>query len=327
MVQKRNGAQETSLRELKRAFSQIVDNVDLQNANLWLESAKALLRLRELGYSDEEAEADFLHNFNTYGPLKDKSFSVVSEALTNALLTYVEDKTSNHVANYPVLQQYMSFVESLEYTDNYSIKTEQRMFVTLKLPQSLVDDIALLRDDWAAQFPGLKFTHENDLHMTISFVGAIASQDMLKLLSAIAQLRKAIEGIDLTFSRPGFEILGRNNNLVALVFDYSPTNPAFHRALENFRERLVHLGVKPDRYFGSFKPHITIAESPLAVQGEARQTDLARFVTNATPLDEWSGISFSGDVQLLAREQTSVSDEEQAKQASFFEMLQETLED
>jgi 2'-5' RNA ligase len=112
---------------------------------------------------------------------------------------------------------------------------------------------ARLREEAERRFPALAMTRAEDLHLTLVYVGAWRQQD-LERLRALTHL---VPGEPAVLS-PSVAALGRERQVIAVDLGAAPAGWA--EAVVAAKAELVRLKLKaPDRYDGSFRPHVSLA--------------------------------------------------------------------
>lgn len=122
------------------------------------------------------------------------------------------------------------------------------------------------------KFPGLSFEKVENLHVTLSFMGAgwnpAATEDMEKL---------SLDGPDLSSGPVKLngtpDLFGPNKNVVALALTPVPGEWAA-RLMKNRDEATAKGFRKRDRYDDVFKPHISLASAP---KPDEQRAELAAF--------------------------------------------------
>ncbi len=123
-----------------------------------------------------------------------------------------------------------------------------RLFVGLELPASVKE--TLLRVE--AGIPGAHWQTENQLHLTLRFIGDVDGPTLGDVASALdlieaPALELAIRGVGI------FGNLKRTRALWAGVAD----NPALFHLQDKVESALVRMGLKPEPR--KFHPHVTLA--------------------------------------------------------------------
>lgn len=130
---------------------------------------------------------------------------------------------------------------------------------------------ARLRGEAERRFPALALTRVEDLHLTLVYVGAWRPGN-LDRIRALAQLVPA-QPVLLT---PSVAALGQERHVVAVDLGGAPAGWA--AAVVAAKAELVRLGLKaPDRYDGSFRPHVTLAAARHRPPTEADRRALGAF--------------------------------------------------
>ena len=110
-----------------------------------------------------------------------------------------------------------------------------------------------LRGEAERRFPTLALTRVEDLHLTLVYVGAWRREDLGRL-RALTRLVPAEPAV-LT---PSVAALGRERQVGAV--DLGGASAGWAEAVVAAKAELVRLGLKaPDRYDGSFRPHVSLA--------------------------------------------------------------------
>ncbi len=131
---------------------------------------------------------------------------------------------------------------------------------------------ALLRPEAKARFPGLKFKPPGNLHLTVVFIGKGWREPDLPRLKDLTGLPLA-EPVELV---PEVARVGRSRQVVAL--DLRGLPEGIQAQVVASKRALVAEGLKsPDAHDGTFRIHVTLAESRKARPGREQARELAAF--------------------------------------------------
>ncbi|HNZ96947.1 MAG: hypothetical protein GX178_03980 [Acidobacteria bacterium] len=110
-----------------------------------------------------------------------------------------------------------------------------------------------LRDEAARRFPTLALTEVEDLHLTLVYVGAWRPDD----LAPLRELTRLLPGEAVTLTP---EVATFGVRAEAVVIELLGAPPAWKEAVVAAQADLVRRELKaPDRWDGSFRPHVTLA--------------------------------------------------------------------
>lgn len=123
-----------------------------------------------------------------------------------------------------------------------------RLFVALRPPRAIRDALA----DAMEGVPGARWQDDDQLHLTVRFIGAVerpVAEDIAAALAGIhaAAVEAAIAGVGQFGQR------GRSDALWAGLAPYEPL-AALHRKVD---QAMVRVGLAPERR--AYLPHITLA--------------------------------------------------------------------
>jgi len=188
---------------------------------------------------------------------------------TDEMLAAIETRLNSIIAgkltHKPHVRSYVNYVlERIPYAKGEMSKTP--LFVAMKPKEQFIASLKTMLDKWKIKYPHLKFISPDDAHMTTHFTGRLSDTGASALKS---QIRGQGEG--WTFSNGGFHIFGRNNDLVALVFDAAPAQA---RTVSVIKAQAGRFGARPEKTFRHFTPHLTLAsfdKSSDMARAEARQ--------------------------------------------------------
>lgn len=131
-----------------------------------------------------------------------------------------------------------------------------RLFVALRPPAPVRDMLADIMDG----VPGARWQDDEQLHLTLRFVGEVERPQAEDLAACLAQVHAPAPVVALA-GVGAFEHRGRVDALWAGVGPVEPLN-----ALNAKVERAcVRAGLAPERR--AFKPHVTVARLPRSVGG------------------------------------------------------------
>ncbi|MDA0700700.1 MAG: RNA 2',3'-cyclic phosphodiesterase, partial [bacterium] len=122
-----------------------------------------------------------------------------------------------------------------------------RLFVAIDLPDDASDRLATLQ----AGVPGVKWVPDENLHLTLRFIGEVEGATAEELAEALAEVRApafelSLSGVDV-FER------GRQPHTLWVGVD---RNPALQHLREKVESALVRAGLESERR--RFSPHVTL---------------------------------------------------------------------
>ncbi len=128
------------------------------------------------------------------------------------------------------------------------------------------------QEELTKKFPGLTFEKPDNLHVTLSFMGAGWKPDETQTMETYA-----LEGPDLSSGpvtmKGAPDLFGPKKQVVALAL--SPVPEEWSARLMKNRQTLTDKGFrKRDMYDDVFKPHISLASAP---KPDEQREELARF--------------------------------------------------
>ena len=123
-----------------------------------------------------------------------------------------------------------------------------RLFVGIALPEDVRSDLAAL----CAGLPGARWVDEDNLHLTLRFIGEVGRDDAEDIHDALERVRGA--PFDLMISGLGCFETGRK---VRALWAGVVREEQLFRLQERVESALVRAGVEPERR--KFKAHVTLA--------------------------------------------------------------------
>jgi 2'-5' RNA ligase len=156
-----------------------------------------------------------------------------------------------------------------------------RLFFAIELPDTVRAQLARLRDQLKSKIDKASFTRDENLHITLKFLGEMDERKVDELTESIAKIRSApielrAEAIECFPQRGAVRIVaaGFGGDL--------PTLNAMHRTVE---QRCQHLGVSPEQR--PYRPHVTLARARSTLPGSTRAL-ANKITTGLLPADGFS---------------------------------------
>jgi 2'-5' RNA ligase len=150
-----------------------------------------------------------------------------------------------------------------------------RLFIAITLPNHQRARLAAL----AKGLPGARWISQDNLHLTLRFLGELDGGDATDVDVALAQIR--MPGFSLALE--GISHFGAGRKLRALWAGVRP-NPALMRLQAKIEQAVIRAGQPPDKR--KFKPHITLARFKSNPGGAKLQAYLAEHALfRAKPFD------------------------------------------
>jgi len=145
-----------------------------------------------------------------------------------------------------------------------------RLFVALRPPPAIRRQLARMM----AGVPGARWQDDDQLHLTLRFIGAVDRPVAEDVAAALAQVRAAAPEVSLA-GVGAFDHKGRTDAIWAGVAPHEAL-AALHRKVNH---ALVRVGLEPERR--AYLPHITLARLPRRAAAEA---PVARFLADHAAL-------------------------------------------
>ena len=123
-----------------------------------------------------------------------------------------------------------------------------RLFVAITLPDEQRAQLATL----ANGLPGARWVNEENLHLTLRFLGELDGGQAADVDEALAGLR--VPGFELQLE--GVSHFGEGRKLRSLWAGVQP-NPVLDRLHDKIEQALIRVGLSPEKR--KFRPHITLA--------------------------------------------------------------------
>ncbi len=139
-----------------------------------------------------------------------------------------------------------------------------RLFIAITLPDSERERLAAL----ANGLPGARWIDQDNLHLTLRFLGELDGGDAADVDAALSQVR--MPGFVLGLE--GISHFGEGRKLRALWAGVKP-NPALMRLQAKVEQAVIRAGQPPEKR--KFKPHVTLARFKANPGGGKLQAYLA----------------------------------------------------
>lgn len=123
-----------------------------------------------------------------------------------------------------------------------------RLFVAIFLPDELRAQLAQL----ANGLPGARWVDEDNLHLTLRFLGELDGAEAADVDEALASLR--MPAFDLDFA--GVDHFAERRRVRSLWAGVR-ANPALSRLHDKVEQAVIRTGLPPERR--KFRPHVTLA--------------------------------------------------------------------
>lgn len=128
-----------------------------------------------------------------------------------------------------------------------------RLFVALSLPEDLRDELSAM----GGGIPGARWVPEENLHLTLRFIGEVPGWQAQEVDEALAAVRAP--GFDLTLR--GVGTFGKAGRVAALWVGVERTEPLMFLQAK-IETALQRIGLEPERR--RFAPHVTLARTEKA---------------------------------------------------------------
>lgn len=128
-----------------------------------------------------------------------------------------------------------------------------RLFTAILLEERVMDDLGAIIDKLRLQTVKGSFTHRENLHLTLNFIGETQRRDLVE--KAMQQAVKIVEPGTLTLTIRGFGRFKRREGDIC----YIPIerNEDLWRLQRELRIKLIENGFDVDNF--EYKPHLTLA--------------------------------------------------------------------
>src|SRR5689334_22448235 len=131
-----------------------------------------------------------------------------------------------------------------------------RLFIAIELPHEVRQHVARVRDDLKSQISNASFTRDDNLHITLKFLGEV---DEKRTESLIESLQNITVGGAIRIKAEQIECFPNRGpvRIIAAGFGGSvETLAGLHRSIE---QRCQHLGF--ERETRQYRPHVTLARA------------------------------------------------------------------
>jgi len=131
-----------------------------------------------------------------------------------------------------------------------------RLFVSVDLPPSLSEPVAVVQDD-LAEASGLNFVEPDQAHLTLKFLGDTEPDALEPLTTAIetAVAEAGVEPFEATFG--GLGVFPSPDYIRVVWLGVESGGDGFTRLFEALEKHTVELGFDAESH--DFTPHVTIA--------------------------------------------------------------------
>jgi 2'-5' RNA ligase len=249
-----------SASSFKDAFEQIINNPRIRLLNIMYESAHSLDEAIKKGHKHGDIERQLRHFLRTTGLVTEPNLSL--EELAQNIIKQAESEVQKAVAKAPIVLEYVKFVHSTVYSNVYDVLSKESSYVSLELDSRFVKSYEQQLEQLKSTYPNLEFSKPEDLHMTIAFVGRIPETHKSKVAELLNRMQPEFSKFAFSFNQGSVQLVGRNNNILAYVFNEKEAPQEFIQLVKKLRAELVQLGLRPDRFFDSIMPHISFARLP-----------------------------------------------------------------
>ena len=128
-----------------------------------------------------------------------------------------------------------------------------RAFIAIDLPPNLKKSLDIIKIDLSKCKNSLRWVKEENLHITLKFLGQINETEVKLVQDTLTSLGKATSSFRITLSSFGFLPKGKKPRMFFVDILNNPTLKSLVQSLEN---KLKNLGTQRDK---SFESHITLA--------------------------------------------------------------------
>jgi 2'-5' RNA ligase len=292
--------------KLSEEMEQILGDIDLMLLKQMKEFGSQLLRLREVGHADVAAEDEFKDSMRRLLAFQQRSQWLESDSLEAAvdfLKVELKELVYQRLGEHPRVRAYIDFAMTLQYADVIEARGSSSSFVSLRPNARFVGDYAAQVKQWRREFPGITFHPPEDLHLTVSFIGRTTPSNGARIQKIVAKFRQWMRDRSFELNDGEVRVLGRNSNLLAIVFPVEQVPAEIREAIRSLKVDLAMQGVPVDHYFEQeFLPHVTIGSLPSNTYGVEGSNPFQDFVADGAVGDELRSMTISGEIDLLSRE-------------------------
>lgn len=158
-----------------------------------------------------------------------------------------------------------------------------RLFIALKLPEMVVEDIVKMRDSLSPDPAGThKWEDKNKLHLTLKFLGDTDDEKTGKVIEIMGKITSKYEKIFLRYDRFGF--------FMPRIFWFGlRAENALFELVKDINNDLELLGFEKENR--NFKPHITL----LRIKGNLSEKFVSAFTNFRLPETKF----FASEIALM----------------------------
>ena len=162
--------------------------------------------------------------------------------------------------------------------------------------------------------------------MTLAFVGRTTPRNGERIAEAVARFKQKLRGANFDLSAGEVKVLGRNGNLLAIVFPIEQVPAEIQQEIRALKVELAMLGVPVDQFFDQqFLPHVTFGTLPATTYATGGDNPFQEFVADGMVGDELRRIAISGEIDLLSREFTAPGQSDPSYNVVALPSLEEVL--
>ena len=127
-----------------------------------------------------------------------------------------------------------------------------RLFVALKIPEYIINEIIQIRNEISSEPKNLNWEKPEKLHLTIKFIGDV-KENLVERISDSLLFIENLNSIKLCFTNFGFFYRGDQPKILWLGLQ---NNDRIITLVENIENKLEPFGILKERR--RFKPHLTL---------------------------------------------------------------------
>lgn len=132
----------------------------------------------------------------------------------------------------------------------------RRIFLAINLPDQVKKKLLSFQRDWSA-LP-VRWTKDQNLHITLIFIGYVDDEQMLDICQLTKQVTKKSPSFEITLNRICF---GPPNRPARMIWAIGGEDPVLSQLKKDLEEKLFNSGNNgyDQKQVYSYRPHITLA--------------------------------------------------------------------
>lgn len=162
---------------------------------------------------------------------------------------------------------------------------KNRLFIALEIPEEILDEIILIRDEIYGKNENVRWEKKEKLHITLKFLGDVELIKNDIIVSQLKEIVTALRPIHCEFEKFG---LFYKNNKPGILWGGLGKNIFVEKLVNEIENRMENIGFPNEKR--SFKAHFTL----LRIKGREDSEKLNKFAKH-----EFDPLGFKADIITL----------------------------